>query len=503
MKFNRFGAMTALIAGAGFVGCSGAQGDGQQREGNSSVGFNLRTPEGVVITEVSYDLNTAAGADVVTGIIPVPNDNSVINGSINALGVGSYSLLVDATGSFNGAPVDCEAAPAPFSLAANENLALPQINLVCTIVNEVGRDTGNVSFTVGVTIEQVNVVRDVLETFVVAPTSTIAQIVGGACVFPPMGITVANADPAIAYSWAATPDGTFAFNASNTVGRYTCASNGSKTLTVTATLGTVTGTRNVLVSCSGCDVVPPDLCGNGTVDPGESCDESTPRCTDCAVTPVCGDAIVDAPEACDAGPTPSTTCDATCQIIPPVLCGNGTIDAGEECDPGPVPTATCDAACQDIPPPIACGNGVVETGEECDPGPVPTATCDAQCLIIPPPQDLCGDCITANPDIGPLQTELCAPNTLCTAVQQCVLANDCFLPIAATCYCGPDVDACENPAFVPVGPCVNEIRAAAGNDSPNNALVLERFFNFDFPLGVGLGILDEATRVCTNQCFAP
>ena len=43
-------------------------------------------------------------------------------------------------------------------------------------------------------------------------------------------------------------------------------------------------------------------------------------------------------------------------------CGNGVVEPGETCDPPNY--STCDSNCQSIP--IVCGNGIVQPGEACD-----------------------------------------------------------------------------------------------------------------------------------------
>ena len=112
----------------------------------------------------------------------------------------------------------------------------------------------------------------------------------------------------------------------------------------------------------------------------------------------------------------------------------------------------------------------------------------------------CRDCIAESAELGPVQAEYCEVSTECIAVQNCVLEADCYVPIPATCYCGADIDNCENADFIPTGPCVDEIRAGAG-DPADNATVLERFFDFNFPTGVGMQIVNEASRSCKATCF--
>lgn len=137
---------------------------------------------------------------------------------------------------------------------------------------------------------------------------------------------------------------------------------------------------------------PPAACGNGVLDPGETCD------------PKIASGAGACPGACDDG-DPCTTdgrggaadkCTAKCVFtlkagdpacVP--TCGNGRKEFGETCD-GDCPTAcddgdpcttdalsgsagACSAACSAtrIPgcgdTPERCGNGVVDAGEACDP----------------------------------------------------------------------------------------------------------------------------------------
>src|SRR4029453_11159985 len=83
----------------------------------------------------------------------------------------------------------------------------------------------------------------------------------------------------------------------------------------------------------------PPPCGNGTVDPGETCDGSPGPCSPgqvctacaCAAPPQCGDGVVDAGELCDDhNRVNGDGCDNNCT---PTACGNGPPPTtGEDCD---------------------------------------------------------------------------------------------------------------------------------------------------------------------------
>jgi hypothetical protein len=149
-------------------------------------------------------------------------------------------------------------------------------------------------------------------------------------------------------------------------------------------------------------------CGNGVVDPGEACDTGiTTGAGACPASCDDGDACT-TDTLVDGG-----TCNAHCTHTQSCGCGNGVVDPGESCDtaiapgrPGACPTScddrdacttdtltgggTCNAQCSHTPitvprngdgccPPGAdansdndcrasCGNGVVEPGETCDTG---------------------------------------------------------------------------------------------------------------------------------------
>jgi cysteine-rich repeat protein len=89
-------------------------------------------------------------------------------------------------------------------------------------------------------------------------------------------------------------------------------------------------------------IVP--LCGNGSIGPAEECDNGA-QCdegTNCDIT---------VPDSCADGstcaPRDGDGCSSTCKLEHPELCGNGVIDPGETCDDGNTnPLDGCSSTCQ-------------------------------------------------------------------------------------------------------------------------------------------------------------
>jgi uncharacterized repeat protein (TIGR01451 family) len=144
----------------------------------------------------------------------------------------------------------------------------------------------------------------------------------------------------------------------------------------------------------------PPLCGNGTLDPGEQCDDGNlvdgDGCdSNCTLT-ACGNGIVTSGEVCDDGNLiDGDGCDSNCTLTG---CGNGIVTGGEQCDDGnTIDGDGCSASCQVE---VFCGNGIVDAGETCDPPGAPMLPngnlCRADCTF-------CGDGIVN----GPPGTETC------------------------------------------------------------------------------------------------
>ena len=110
--------------------------------------------------------------------------------------------------------------------------------------------------------------------------------------------------------------------------------------------------------------------------------------------------------------------------------------------------------------------------------------------------------LETHPDLVDPQTQDCDPSAACLAVEECVIDSGCVLSSAAFCFCGPDVDNCDAPGFVPTGPCESQIRAAVGS-APTNAEIFE-FYMSDpgNPAGLAILLSAAAASACidADQC---
>lgn len=141
----------------------------------------------------------------------------------------------------------------------------------------------------------------------------------------------------------------------------------------------------------GSDPVAIPSCGNGALDPGETCDPAITSgegaCPACTSTDACR------PRTLEGS---AESCSARCIEAPVTSCV-----AGDGCCPAGC-RSTTDGDC-----PVACGNGVIEAGETCDgncpgscaaPNACTTATlegspasCNARCVQVPVTACVSGD----------------------------------------------------------------------------------------------------------------
>lgn len=146
-------------------------------------------------------------------------------------------------------------------------------------------------------------------------------------------------------------------------------------------------------TCETCRLVDiPPFCGDGNVDPGETCDPPGAIVdivcrADCTY---CGDTFVNGGEECDESslsPLPDGYRCSECTLVAPT-CGDGIVNsASEQCDDGNADnTDSCRNNCT-IP---GCGDAIIDPGEECDDGNSSnddgcSNECRLPCGVEPPP----------------------------------------------------------------------------------------------------------------------
>ncbi len=521
--------MLALLATGVVAGCSSSQtpstgtaavGDGH--EGN--VGLSLVPVSGVTLNSVHYTVSNGGPLPVSEGDLPTVGTASTFSFGL-PLPVGTgYTISLSAASAETGDDITCAGSYGPFAVTPNSSTAFT-LTLTC-------KDNSNGSIVGGIDVKTDACPRLVFDYAVATPS---AANVGGTIA---VGTKAHDLDgKTVSYAWKiATPTaGTFAPTTGAT-SVFTCGliQNLGQTVTVTASNGECTKDLTTTLSCKSV------LCGNGVVDPGESCDTATVcgtgapascipgnKCTsNCVFT--CGNGIVEPPaEACE--PKGTANCNDSCQVRTPT-CLDTFISLGEECDPtatppvpvGSAPGATCDQTCK-IHGPV-CGNGTVEAGENCDPGlgvGVPSPACSADCKI-KVSTDACvnceatGDCAASVDNCkGPATAPFNAvQQAQCYATMACIESSNC-LDGAGTlgkCYCGTvlSTTACGAAPFdltapgAPAGPCATVIQAGMTGFTSNSA-ILAGLTASSKPAGAGDQRLNcQKTAGCTDICgFTP
>lgn len=118
----------------------------------------------------------------------------------------------------------------------------------------------------------------------------------------------------------------------------------------------------VAIAASGCDFGANSAkCGNSIVEIGEDCEPGSGASAVCdsACKFICGNGTLNSDEQCDDGNrVDGDGCDSTCKLE----CGNGNVDANEQCDDGNQKGGDgCDSDCK-----LECGNGKLDFNETCD-----------------------------------------------------------------------------------------------------------------------------------------
>jgi hypothetical protein len=185
----------------------------------------------------------------------------------------------------------------------------------------------------------------------------------------------------------------------------------------------------------------PEVCGNGYVDPSETCDIGLPAGTKGACPPVC-----DVHGACFREVVDGTACRAVCRSVPVTDFING-----DQCCP-PGGNLTVDSDC-----PKVCGNGVVEPGEQCDRA-IPEGKQGA-C-----PKD-CGPAFACMP--RKVEGSDCNAHCVATAITACSMVPDGCCPEGCTTASDPDCSAtCGNGTVDPGETCDTAIADLAAGSCP-------------------------------------
>ncbi|MBK8011419.1 MAG: hypothetical protein IPK13_08715 [Deltaproteobacteria bacterium] len=153
--------------------------------------------------------------------------------------------------------------------------------------------------------------------------------------------------------------------------------------------------------------VPPSACGNGVLDPNETCDGTCPTSV-----AECDDSNACTTETFSGS---AAACDAACGHVPITRC----IDGDGCCAPG------CNSNSDNDCTPV-CGNGALEQGETCD-GACPTTCDDGDACT---EDTLSGDPSACNAECTSTTISACANSDGCCP-SSCTFANDddCAPPV--------------------------------------------------------------------------
>lgn len=540
-------ALAALALGTMAVGgCSSEESTPEAKHGNSEtaglgeVGMALLLPDDSEVTNVNFTI-TGPGGYNRSGVVPVGN-SSKLTFRVGNLPLGNgYTISLSANTSF-GEP--CAGGPTMFNVLDNLTTTVA-VSLQCQATDNRADLIVNGAFESCPLVTSLEAIP--AETYVNGSMALAALISHG--------------DSAV--SWTAT-GGTFSSASSLApyITTYTCpATEGVYTIT-----GTVTGAgaacNDDLTMTVECTRNPG--CGNGSVDPGETCDDGplnsdtaacktncqpnvcgdgavhagveecdavglpTATCTATCEAIVCGDNVINAPETCDDGNTvPNDGCSATCRIEG---CGDGVVNGTEQCDLGAANsnTGACTLACQNA----ACGDTFVQPGEQCEPP--NTATCSATCqnLVVVPYGDdahqiasclACrGDGRVGTPpgacsDIGGFgmfdAPALCFNNADSAFVQQCIDLRNCIDtsnigygavgPIESFCGTAP-LSTCSVSAPGATGgangPCIDEWWAACRTSDLTT--LTGSIGDLSLPCGIANAITECDVQFCPT-CITP
>ena len=252
------------------------------------------------------------------------------------------------------------------------------------------------------------------------------------------------------------------------------------------------------------EYVAAQMCGNGVLENGESCDDGNNNgtyghcnasCT--AMGPHCGDGVMNGPEQCDDGNASNTdACLTTCAAA---SCGDGFVRAGvEACDDGN--TSNTDA-CLNTCAIASCGDGFVHAGvEACDDGNASNSdACLNTCVIA-----TCGDGFTQ------------------AGVEECDDGNlsntDACLNVCRSATCGDGfteagVEGCDDGNKVDNDACTNTCVSSTCGDGvvqadveqcdDGNRIDTDGCRNNCLPAACGDGVVEAGSEECDDGNTMP
>lgn len=200
------------------------------------------------------------------------------------------------------------------------------------------------------------------------------------------------------------------------------------------------------------------LCGNGTLDVGELCDDgngnSRDGCTNACT--ICGDHIVEPGEECDDGNlVDGDGCDADCTLTG---CGNGIVSPGEECDDGNRVDGDCCSSTCTLEP---AGSSCLDDGNPCT-----NDVCDGQAVCLHQNNTApCSDGVLCNGNDtcsgGTCSVHAgnpCGGEPVCqrTCVQTSALQYQCAFDASGTA-CPADANACTSDVCNGIGQCTHPV----------------------------------------------
>jgi hypothetical protein len=276
-------AAVALLGGAVGLNCSKSSNPSSP---SGDVQLAVVLPSGATISTVSYAILNSGGGTITSGSFTVTDPHATVSLDmvVPVTPAGDAGDKVTLTASATNPNESCTGTSPSFTVAANSTQNI-SMTLTCGTGTQPGA-TGNVGVTATL-VEGDNCPS--ITSAVVGPDET---SVGGSAM---VAATAHDADTTETLTFAWSPAANFANpNVANTT--YNCTASGTQTFTLKVTDSHVpTACSTTATLTIKCDNVA--TCGNGIVEPGETCD-----------------------------PPNGTTCDSTCHTI--VTSTGGTTGSG-------------------------------------------------------------------------------------------------------------------------------------------------------------------------------